>query len=88
MQALRFLSNSASASHLQAASLSSYLLINIIMTHTAAEMGVSRCFFSSSVCVYRDVQPGEPEMTEDGAIPANPDNSTEQAYIGWIKRHI
>jgi len=49
-------------------------LINIHMTHTAAEMGVSRYFFSSSVCVYRDMQPGEPELTEDDAIPAHPDN--------------
>ena len=55
-------------------------LINIHMTHTAAELGVPRYFFSSSVCVYRDMQPGEPEMTEAGAIPANPDNE-----YGWEK---
>ena len=55
-------------------------LINIHMTHTAAEMGVPRYFFSSSVCVYRDMQPGEPEMAEDEAIPANPDNE-----YGWEK---
>jgi len=55
-------------------------LINIHMIHTAAELGVPRYFFSSSVCVYRDMQPGEPEMTEDGAIPANPDNE-----YGWEK---
>jgi GDP-D-mannose 3',5'-epimerase len=55
-------------------------LINIHMTHTAAQMGVSRYFFSSSVCVYRDMQPGEPEMTEDEAIPAHPDNE-----YGWEK---
>jgi GDP-D-mannose 3',5'-epimerase len=55
-------------------------LINIHMTHTAAEMGVPRYFFSSSVCVYRDMQPGEPEMTEDEAVPANPDNE-----YGWEK---
>ena len=56
------------------------VLINIHMTHTAAEMGVPRYFFSSSVCVYRDMLPGEPEMTEEGAIPANPDNE-----YGWEK---
>jgi nucleoside-diphosphate-sugar epimerase len=50
------------------------------MTHTAAEMGVARYFFSSSVCIYRDMQPGEPEMTEAQAIPANPDNE-----YGWEK---
>ena len=55
-------------------------LINIHMAHTAAEMGVPRYFFSSSVCVYRDMQPGEPELTEDDAIPANPDNE-----YGWEK---
>jgi nucleoside-diphosphate-sugar epimerase len=43
-------------------------------------MGVPRYFFSSSVCVYRDMKPGEPEMTEDEAIPANPDNE-----YGWEK---
>jgi len=55
-------------------------LINIHMTHAAAEMGVPRYFFSSSVCIYRDMQPGEPELTEDDAIPANPDNE-----YGWEK---
>ena len=55
-------------------------LINIHMTHAAATIGVPRYFFSSSVCIYRDMQPGEPELTEDDAIPANPDNE-----YGWEK---
>ena len=55
-------------------------LINIHMTQQASKMGVPRYFFSSSVCVYRDMQPGEPEMTEAEAIPANPDNE-----YGWEK---
>lgn len=55
-------------------------LINIHMTHAAATMGIPRYFFSSSVCVYRDMQPGEPEMTEEEAIPANPHNE-----YGWEK---
>lgn len=55
-------------------------LINIHMVHSAAQMGIPRYFFSSSVCVYRDMQPGEPEMTEDQAVPANPDNE-----YGWEK---
>jgi GDP-D-mannose 3', 5'-epimerase len=55
-------------------------LINIHMTHTAAEMGIPRYFFSSSVCVYRDMQPGEAEMSEEEAIPAHPDNE-----YGWEK---
>ncbi len=56
------------------------VLINVHMTDAAARMGVPRYFFSSSVCVYRDMQPGEPEMTEAEAIPANPDNE-----YGWEK---
>jgi len=55
-------------------------LINIHMTHNASQMGVPRYFFSSSVCIYRDMQPGEPEMTEAEAIPAHPDNE-----YGWEK---
>ena len=56
------------------------VLINIYMTHEAANKGVKRYFFSSSACIYRDMIQGEPEMTEDDAIPANPDNE-----YGWEK---
>jgi nucleoside-diphosphate-sugar epimerase len=56
------------------------VLINVHMTHSAALLGVKRYFFSSSVCVYRDMKPGEPEMHESEAIPANPDNE-----YGWEK---
>lgn len=55
-------------------------LINIHMIDTAAKMGVPRYFFSSSVCVYRDMEPGEPALTEDEAFPASPDNE-----YGWEK---
>ena len=55
-------------------------LINIHMTHTAATLGVKRYFYSSSVCVYRDMKFGEPEMKEEEAIPAHPDNE-----YGWEK---
>ena len=55
-------------------------LININMTNMAARLGVPRYFFSSSVCVYRDMKPGEPEMTEAEAVPAHPDNE-----YGWEK---
>ena len=55
-------------------------LVNIYMIHTAAEMGIKRYFFSSSVCVYRDMKLGEPEMPESGAFPALPDNE-----YGWEK---
>ena len=56
------------------------ILINVHMTHTSASLKIPRYFFSSSVCIYRDMQPGEPEMTESEAIPANPNNE-----YGWEK---
>lgn len=49
-------------------------LININMTDAAARAGVGRYFFSSSVCIYRDMALGEAEITESGAYPALPDN--------------
>lgn len=55
-------------------------LINIHMTRAAAEMGVPRYFFSSSVCVYRDMQPGEPEMTEDQGS----EGAEEQGSMGEL----
>ncbi len=55
-------------------------LINIHMPHHAAAMGIKRYFFSSSVCVYRDMAPGERELRESEAVPANPDNE-----YGWEK---
>jgi len=55
-------------------------LINIHMIHQASQLGIPRYFFSSSVCVYRDMKPDEPEMKENEAIPANPDNE-----YGWEK---
>jgi len=55
-------------------------LINISMVHAAATAKVPRYFFSSSVCIYRDMAIGEAEMTEAGAYPAQPDNE-----YGWEK---
>ena len=56
------------------------ILINVYMTYLAARMGVPRYFFSSSVCVYRDMKHGEPEIPEEGVYPALPDNE-----YGWEK---
>jgi nucleoside-diphosphate-sugar epimerase len=56
------------------------VLININMVRAAADRGTKRYFFSSSVCVYRDMKPGEPELTEEDAYPAQPDNE-----YGWEK---
>lgn len=55
-------------------------LINIYMANFAARFGVGRYFFSSSACVYRDMGPDEPVLTEDDAYPAYPDNE-----YGWEK---
>jgi len=56
------------------------VLINVHMTNQAALSGIPRYFFSSSACVYRDMQIGEPELPESAAIPAQPDNE-----YGWEK---
>ena len=56
------------------------ILINVYMSHLAAKMGVKRYFFSSSVCVYRDMTIGEEEIDENAAYPAQPDNE-----YGWEK---
>jgi len=55
-------------------------LINLNMTLAASAAKVARYFFSSSVCIYRDMEFDEPEMTEAQAYPAFPDNE-----YGWEK---
>src|SRR5512147_1453133 len=55
-------------------------LINLNMTHAAAAAGVKRYLFSSSACVYRDMTPDEPELSEAEAYPALPHNE-----YGWEK---
>jgi nucleoside-diphosphate-sugar epimerase len=56
-------------------------LINLNMAKIAIkEFKVPRFFFSSSVCVYRDMKKGERALTEEEVIPANPDNE-----YGWEK---
>jgi nucleoside-diphosphate-sugar epimerase len=55
-------------------------LINIHMIHTSAKAGAKKYFFSSSACVYRDMDPNEPELSEEEAYPAQPDNE-----YGWEK---
>jgi len=56
-------------------------LINLNMANAAIRnFKVPRYFFSSSVCIYRNMQIGEPELDEAGAYPAMPDNE-----YGWEK---
>lgn len=55
-------------------------LINLNMIDAVATAGVPRYFYSSSVCIYRDMHAGEPELHEEDAYPAIPDNE-----YGWEK---
>ncbi len=55
-------------------------LINTHMIHSAAMAGIKRYFFSSSACVYRNMEWSEPELSEAEAYPALPDNE-----YGWEK---
>ena len=55
-------------------------LININMIHASSKKNVGRYFFSSSACVYRDMEPHETGLTENDAYPAQPDNE-----YGWEK---
>lgn len=55
-------------------------LINVHMTHASALAGVKRYLFSSSACVYRDMEKHEAELSEAHAYPAQPDNE-----YGWEK---
>ncbi len=55
-------------------------LMNIHMINAVAQAKIKRYFFSSSVCIYRDMKIGEPEMSEEQAYPALPDNE-----YGWEK---
>jgi GDP-D-mannose 3',5'-epimerase len=55
-------------------------LINNHMINTASNFGIPRYFFSSSACVYRNMQADEPALTEEDAYPALPDNE-----YGWEK---
>lgn len=50
------------------------------MIKSASDLGAKRYFFSSSACVYRNMQPGETALTEEDAYPALPDNE-----YGWEK---
>jgi nucleoside-diphosphate-sugar epimerase len=55
-------------------------LINANLADAAGRAGVGTYFFSSSVCVYRDMDADEGVIDEDAAFPAEPDNE-----YGWEK---
>ena len=56
------------------------MLVNVNLVEAAARAEIDRYFLASSVCVYRDMDLGESELTEDDAYPALPDNE-----YGWEK---
>lgn len=56
------------------------IAMNFNVIDAATQAGVDRYFFSSSVCVYRDMALGEDAIDEDAAYPAAPDNE-----YGWEK---
>ncbi|MFZ3301778.1 MAG: NAD-dependent epimerase/dehydratase family protein [Microgenomates group bacterium] len=58
----------------------SNVLINAYMIDEAVKANVKKYFFSSSVCIYRDMKVGEKVITEDDAYPAHPENE-----YGWEK---
>jgi GDP-D-mannose 3',5'-epimerase len=55
-------------------------LININMINASVEKKAKRYLFTSSACVYRDMKPEEPPLSEDEAYPALPHNE-----YGWEK---
>jgi GDP-D-mannose 3', 5'-epimerase len=58
-------------------------LINLNVAHESAKKGAKRVFYSSSACMYPEhnqLDPDNPNCTEDSAYPANPDSE-----YGWEK---
>ena len=69
--------------------------INTNMMEAAVRTGVGRYFFASSVCVYRDMEPGEDVLREEDAYPANPGNEygweklySERALLAYARRGL
>jgi nucleoside-diphosphate-sugar epimerase len=56
------------------------VLVSAHAVEAAGRIGVKRYFYASSVCVYRDMEVGEDELSEEDAYPAQPDNE-----YGWEK---
>jgi len=56
------------------------VLINANMIDNAVKFDVHKYFFSSSVCIYRDMKKGAKMIDENGAYPAYPENE-----YGWEK---
>jgi nucleoside-diphosphate-sugar epimerase len=58
-------------------------LINLNVVHEAVKKSIKKIFYSSSACMYPEhnqLDPDNPECSEDSAYPANPDSE-----YGWEK---
>ncbi|MBI2464903.1 NAD-dependent epimerase/dehydratase family protein [Candidatus Shapirobacteria bacterium] len=60
--------------------MSNNVLINTYMVDESVKAHVKKYFYSSSVCVYRDMEIGDPMIKEEDVYPALPDNE-----YGWEK---
>lgn len=56
------------------------VLINTYMVDEAVKARVKKYFYSSSVCIYKDMEIGAPPIKEEDAYPAFPENE-----YGWEK---
>ena len=71
--------------------------INLNVAFEASKMNVKRLFYSSSACMYPErnqLDPDNPNCTEDSAYPANPDSEygweklfSERMFLAFMKNH-
>ena len=59
------------------------VLVNVNMIDAAATLGVKRYFYSSSVCIYRDMVPGEPELADR----AGTFGRSRRHGFAWFRRY-
>ncbi|MBS1613281.1 MAG: NAD-dependent epimerase/dehydratase family protein, partial [Bacteroidetes bacterium] len=71
--------------------------INLNVADIAHKKGVGRVFYSSSACMYPEhnqLDPNNPECSEDSAYPANPDSEygweklfSERLFLAYMRNH-
>jgi len=72
-------------------------MINLNMVDISRTMGVKKIFYSSSACIYPEynqMDPDNPECSEDSAYPAQPDSEygweklfSERMYLSYYRNH-
>ncbi len=72
-------------------------LINLNIAHEAVKKNVKRVFYSSSACMYPEhnqLDPDNPNCTEDSAYPADPDSEygweklfSERVFLAFMRNH-